>query len=253
MEASVKPTANAILLVADISGWTKFVRRHVVSASHAREIIVQLLRAIIAASEPPLTVAELEGDAVFLYALGEEDDLEDVAAKVKAQIPRLFRAFATEMKLLSTRPRCSCEACASVERLRLKQVVHAGEVALEQIGKFEKLFGMAVIVVHRMLKNSVQEKEYLMISEPAYEALGGFYDLKPEKRSEKLSGVGRLETRVYHEDQIAEVLRCLELEEGSLPEPSLGRIIKWRLKLMGRSLVAMATGTVFRTSRDGSL
>ncbi len=253
MEANTEPKTNAILLVADISGWTKFVRRHAVSATHARQIVVHLLRAIIAATEPPLTVAELEGDAVFLYALSEPGDIGHVAQKVKAQIPRLFRAFEAEMRLLSTRPRCSCEACSNVEGLRLKQVVHAGEVALERIGKFEKLFGLDVIIVHRMLKNSVRAKQYLMISEPAYEAMDGFYGLEPEKRVEKLKGVGRLETRVFDEDQIAEVLQLLESEEGCLPEPSLGQIIKWRLKLMARSLLAMASGTMFRISRGGTV
>ncbi|GMR12088.1 MAG: hypothetical protein BMS9Abin29_0275 [Gemmatimonadota bacterium] len=253
MEASIEPTTNAILLLADISGWTKFVRRRVVSASHSRQIVVRLLRAIIAATEPPLTVAELEGDAVFLYALGDPGDLDEVAAQVKAQIPRLFRAFAAEMRLLSTSPRCSCEACSSVERLRLKQVVHAGEVALEQIGKFEKLFGLDVIIVHRMLKNSVEAKQYLMISEPAYEAMDGFYGLEPEERVEKLKGVGRLETRVFDEEQIAEVIRLLESEGGRLPEPSLGRVIKWRLNLMARSLLALAAGTISRVSRDGTV
>ena len=253
MKANIKPTTNAILLVADISGWTKFVRRHAVSATHAREIVVHLLRAIIAATEPPLTVAELEGDAVFLYALTEPGDLGRVAAKVKAQIPQLFRAFAAELKSLSTRPRCSCEACSSVERLRLKQVVHAGEVALEQIGKFEKLFGLDVIIVHRMLKNSVEAKQYLMISEPAYEAMDGFYDLEPANRVEKLEGVGRLETRVFDEDQIAEVLQLLESEEGPLPEPSRGQIIKWRVKLLARSLLALASGAMFKISRDGTV
>jgi len=252
MEASIEPTTNAILLVADISGWTKFVRRHAVSATHARQIVVHLLRAIIDATEPPLTVAELEGDAVFLYALSEPGELGRVAAKVKAQIPRLFRAFAAEMKLLSTRPRCSCESCSGVERLRLKQVVHAGEVALERIGKFEKLFGLDVIIVHRMLKNSVEAKQYLMISEPAYDAMDGFYGLEPEKRLEKLKGVGRLATRVFDQDQIAEVLELVKSEEGSLPEPTLGQIIKWRLKLIARSLIARASGNVFRISKDGS-
>lgn len=252
MEASVVATTNAILLVADISGWTKFVRRPVVSASHARQVVVRLLRAIIAAAGPPLTVAELEGDAVFLYALCEPGEGKQVAQKVKAQIPRMFRAFSAEMKLLSTRPRCSCDACSSVEKLRLKQVVHAGEVALERIGKFEKLFGLDVIIVHRMLKNSVEAKEYLMISEPAYQALEGFYDLEPERRVEKLKGVGRLETRVFHEDQIAEAVRLVEAKEGPLPEPSIGQIIKWRLKLQARSLVDALTGALNAGSRNGA-
>ena len=40
---------------------------------------------------------------------------------------------------------CVCEACTNVGQLRLKQVVHYGEVAVEKIDRFEKLFGLDVI------------------------------------------------------------------------------------------------------------
>ncbi len=156
-------TTQGILLVSDISGSTDFVRQHTRSASHARQITVRLLKAIVSASSPPFSVAELEGDAVFFYALGSEDELPELAWQVKYQIPRLFRAFAKELKVLSSGPSCSCHACACIRALRLKQVVHAGDVAVQKIGRFEKLFGLAVIIVHRMLKNSV----------PATPAAGG--------------------------------------------------------------------------------
>ena len=176
-----KESTKGILLVADISGYTAFVRVHARSASHARQIVVRLLKSIISASGPPLTLGELEGDAVFFYALGNESELPELARQVKDQIPRLFRAFTKALKVLSTRPRCSCEACSSIGSLRLKQMVHTGDVAVEQIDRFEKLFGLDVIVVHRMLKNSVPAKEYLMLSEPAFSSFDGFYDLEPER------------------------------------------------------------------------
>ncbi len=56
---------RAILMVADISGFTKFMKFHIISISHAKQVIVRLLKAIIKASKSPLKIAELEGDAVF--------------------------------------------------------------------------------------------------------------------------------------------------------------------------------------------
>ncbi len=109
-------TTHGILLVSDISGYTDFVRQHTRSASHARQITVRLLKTIVSAASPPLSVAELEGDAVFFYALGSEEELPRLAKQVKGQIPRLFRAFAKELKVLSSAasadPRCGCTTCA---------------------------------------------------------------------------------------------------------------------------------------------
>ena len=50
-------TTQGILLVSDISGYTDFVRQHTRSASHARQITVRLLKAMVSAASPPLSVA----------------------------------------------------------------------------------------------------------------------------------------------------------------------------------------------------
>ncbi len=84
---------RAILLVADISGYTKFMKYHTVSISHAKQIIVRLLKAMINASGYPLKIAELEGDAVFFYTSFQEKDFEEKASQVKSQIIRLFMLF----------------------------------------------------------------------------------------------------------------------------------------------------------------
>ncbi|MDH3252956.1 MAG: DUF2652 domain-containing protein, partial [Ignavibacteria bacterium] len=76
---------KALLLMADISGFTKFMKLHAVSTSHAQQIIVRLLKVIIKAAKPPLKVAEIEGDAVFFYAASADEALSRTAALVKAQ------------------------------------------------------------------------------------------------------------------------------------------------------------------------
>lgn len=206
-------TSQTILLVADISGFTQFMRMHALSTSHARMIIVHLLNSIVQSTRLPLLVAELEGDAVFLYATAEDGDLERVAEQVKEQIPRMFRAFQRERDELLKRPHCDCDACGSVANLRLKQVVHTGEVAFERIDRFDKLFGLDVIVVHRMLKNSVPAREYLMLSDTAYDKFGGFYDQEPERRTEEFEGLGPVETVVFYEPHLHEVLARFVDEE----------------------------------------
>ncbi len=237
-----KRTTGGILLLADISGFTKFVRDHARSASHARQVTARLLRAIISASGPPLEVAELEGDAVFFFSLGAEDELLEVSKQVELQIPRFFRAFANEIKVLSSKPRCHCRACESIGELRLKVVVHAGEVALERIDRFEKLFGIDVIVVHRMLKNSVDAREYVMISEPAFSTFGGFFGLEPERRIEKLDGVGELGVMVFSRAQLAALQDELDKEEGPVPDPALLKVLRSKLGVQIHTLVDFVIG-----------
>jgi class 3 adenylate cyclase len=229
-------TSRAVLLVADISGFTQFLRLHAISSVHAREIIVRLLNVLVRASRAPLRVAELEGDAVFFYALAERDDLAAVSARVKDQIPRLFRAFRREIEAMRHVPLCVCDACMSVGNLRLKQVVHTGEVALERIDRFQKLFGLDVVVVHRMLKNTVPAKEYLMLSDPAYASFMGFYDQEPERRKEQLEGVGELDMLVFYESHLTSVLAQVDEDaEESRPSGRL-RILGWKLGLAGRTV-----------------
>ncbi len=230
-------SSRALLLLADISGFTRFMRLHALTTSHARQIVVRLLKALVAAAGPPLKVAELEGDAVFFYALArDEDDLGRAAAQVKTQILRFFRVFKREIAALEQVTACVCEACTSVGQLRLKQVVHCGEVSVEQIDRFEKLFGLDVIVVHRMLKNSVPSNEYLMLTNPAYAACASFYDLEPEPHVETFEGVGEVATLVFYEPALAAALAHLPEEPPPLPRSNT---LGWKLKMHGRTILEL--------------
>lgn len=219
-------TSKAILLVADISGYTSFMKQHVVSVNHAKQIIVRLLKSLMTASKPPLQVAELEGDAVFFYALSKENELEATAQHVKEQVVQFFAAFKRELDEIDNVKTCSCHACDHTHDLQLKQVVHVGEVAIEQIGRFEKLFGLDVILVHRMLKNSVPSKEYVMMTERLYKNMREFFGLEPERRKETFEGVGEVETLVFYPSRLSPA-RNTEV----LPPAGIVEKLAWRAEI----------------------
>ncbi|MBI4417939.1 MAG: hypothetical protein HY563_04115, partial [Ignavibacteriales bacterium] len=58
-------TQQGYLLLADISGYTSFLTE--AELDHAREIIADLLEVITARLRSLVTIAKLEGDAVFTY------------------------------------------------------------------------------------------------------------------------------------------------------------------------------------------
>jgi hypothetical protein len=125
--------------------------------------------------------------------------------------------------------------------------VHTGEVAVERIDRFEKLFGIDVIVVHRMLKNSVPASEYLMLSAPAYEAIGDFYMQEPEHRTETFDGVGEVETVVFYEDRLARVLAS---NGEVLPErPSRAAVLSFDVRMLIKSIGELVTGKANRGAR----
>src|SRR5574342_1110936 len=128
-------TCYALLVLADISGFTKFMKLHAITVTHAKQIIVKLLESIVSTATPPLKLIEIEGDAVFFYAAcyENESELDQHIAAVKTQIIGFFRAFYQTMLELCDLQLCICEACAGVKNLRLKVVLHAGEVAVEHI------------------------------------------------------------------------------------------------------------------------
>ena len=58
----------AILVIADINGYTKFMLSHRKSLGHSQMIISDLLNSGVKSADTVLEVAKLEGDAVFLFA-----------------------------------------------------------------------------------------------------------------------------------------------------------------------------------------
>jgi class 3 adenylate cyclase len=185
------------LIIADISGYTRFTQYHAMAMLHAEQLISDLLEAVIDAAKQPLVVNKLEGDAVFFYAESQGDD-GALAKAVLAQLKGLFEAFHQKERALFEKPVCVCSACRQAGTLRLKIIVHFGDVALKKIRTFEELAGAPVIATYRLTKNSVQSSEYILLTE-AFQALSGdVAGLTAEDRVEALEGMGTMPVKIYY-------------------------------------------------------
>ena len=73
---------------------------------------------------------------------------------------------------------CPCGACMAIINLSLKFVVHHGPVAEIKVGRFVKPSGPELIVAHRLLKNSIGNSEYLLLTEKLLSSLAMSLRLK---------------------------------------------------------------------------
>jgi uncharacterized protein YndB with AHSA1/START domain len=154
-ETTVQP---ALLFMPDISGFTEFVSN--TEIIHAQSIIQEVLEILIESNNIQLEVQEIEGDAIFFYRVGPPPSVEQLLQQVQV----MFSRFHQHLELYDRQRICPCGACTSAANLKLKIVAHFGEVTGYSIKKHQKLFGRDVIVVHRLLKNNLNKKEYALMT-----------------------------------------------------------------------------------------
>ena len=149
---------RALLMIADIGGYTEYMRTHRMSLAHAEVNTARLLEAVIDAAGD-FELIEIEGDAAFLSRQADSLDAAATGAALTQAVTRMHRAFHRERQYVASNL-CPCDACEQANNLKLKFVAHVGEVATQTIRDRRKLVGIDVILVHRLLKNSVQTPEY---------------------------------------------------------------------------------------------
>jgi hypothetical protein len=188
---------KVFLILIDISGYTRFTRLHRLSAMHAEQIITDLLESIIRRASLPLVVHEILGDSVNFYAFADEG--RQTALEVRRQVDTIFDAFRLrEGELNSDCALCVCQACQNVGKLSLKAVLHRGQAIFNTIAGFRKVSGEDVILAHRLLKNSVPEKEYVLETEAFHQLAGQSPGIRHEERTEQYEDVGSVKVHVFY-------------------------------------------------------
>ena len=188
-------TSSGYFLIADISGYTKFL--HGTELEHATAIVQELLEAIVANVRTPFRLSKIEGDAVFYhapsFALPEGDRLLD-------HIEACYEEFHAVLESMRYHTDCPCTACRSIADLELKFVCHYGEYVMQvySAGHVE-LSGTDVILVHRLLKNNVFEvtglRGYALLSDACLAMCGRPMSLIPHR--EVYEHTGEVTTGVY--------------------------------------------------------
>ena len=159
------------LFMADLTGYTAYLTDS--ELEHAGPILSSLLTTIINGIEPPLEIANLEGDAVFFRA--------PAAGFISAQTlleltERIYFAFAEQRRQMIANTSCPCRACANIAGLDLKILAHYGRFQILELAGRQELSGPDVVLLHRMAKSAVKAQthiaSYFMLTQTAAEATG---------------------------------------------------------------------------------
>lgn len=169
---------NVLLFIADISGYTKYMVSNRNSYIHAQIIITKLLGTIIDDLHLPFEVSKIEGDAVFFFYKADDEEIDK---SIGDKILSFYDIFSEKINHLNNSTLCDCDSCKNITNLKLKIIIHFGKALFSKISKFDELSGIDVIIVHRLLKNSIKSNQYIAVTEHAKELL--FFDCKKEFKS----------------------------------------------------------------------
>jgi hypothetical protein len=149
---NVKP---AFLFIPDISGYTQFINS--TNIKYSSKLIHELLEIIVDSNILNLKIAEIQGDAILFYRIGTPPSI----SKLESQVKRTFLSFQERLEQMRTK----YDLLRKAPNLSLKIIVHYGIVGTIRIKNIVKLLGTDMVVAHRILKNNIKEKEYLLMTE----------------------------------------------------------------------------------------
>ena len=207
----MKPPERTCLLIADISGYTSYLAG--VELDHAQDILADLIGTVVTTLRPTFRLAKLEGDAAFMAA--PEVDVD--GSLLLDTIERCYFGFRRRRRDVRQATSCECDACIRIPDLNLKFVVHTGPVVRQEMAGLEELIGRDVIVVHRLLKNTVGEgtgaTAYALLTDAVTTAMGlapAALEMTPHTETYDIVGeipgwVHDLERRWQEEDERARV------------------------------------------------
>ena len=221
---------RALLLIADIGGYTNYMQLHRTSLAHAEATTSRLLKRVVEAARG-FDLIEIEGDAAFLSREAGGSDGDGSVAVTTEVAVAMHRAFHAERRLVAANM-CPCRGCDLAGDLTLKFVAHVGEVATQKIKRRRKLVGIDVIHVHRMLKNPVPVAEYVLLSEELYRSGDAAVPEPVHEIEQDLEGIGRVRGYFVEVESIAGPL-------PELPEPSLPRRLGATVGILARGLPYM--------------
>lgn len=186
-----------ILVMADISGYTQFLHHPDVSLLHAQHLVGRLLGAVVETGEPILKAEKLEGDAVLFLRPSDRQRLAEDAVLARDRLLPMWEAFEAEKRAISAINECICDGCNQVPALQLKLFCHVDEVARHSIGRFDEIGGPGVVLIHRLLKNSIDAAEYVLMSDSFHQLVGGLNGHTSQPHMERYEHIGEVSTVLY--------------------------------------------------------
>jgi hypothetical protein len=171
---------NGTIIIVDISGFTKLVYN--TDLATGKNLTRSLLSSIIRNNRLGLSIAEIEGDAIFFYKFGKSPSHEAVLQQYEVMLNDFIKTLDLQYQMGEVRI-----------DLSLKMVVHYGTFTQYQISHFNKLYGEAVMEAHLLLKNEIDSQSYVLMTDDYINSLNDpnieGYSSKGSKTCEILGGI----------------------------------------------------------------
>ena len=145
--------------IPDLSGFTKFVTT--ADNDFVHQVIPDLLNQIISANLLNMKIAEVEGDAIFFYRTGRLPAVNKVAHQCKV----IYETFNEKIRSYEISHPKEYQKYLADQQLGIKIIIHYGKISITKIEKRIKLLGEDVILAHKLLKNSITESNYILLTD----------------------------------------------------------------------------------------
>lgn len=183
------------LFILDISGYTRFLVN--TDLVHGMETISGILNKLFDFVPEDLTLNKVEGDALFFYSRTmTKEALWHLSKDIYKYFNQVVLKEVSDMHSI-----CKFPLCRNIHDLDIKFFIHEGEVAFHVLGDFNELIGKAIIEIHRVMKNSINNDSYILTITDS----GQYFD--------KYKYLGKIHYNVTH------------LEDGKISFQLLKRII----------------------------
>jgi len=140
------------VIIVDISGFTKLVYN--TDLTTGKNITQSLLSSVIRNNRLGLSVAEIEGDAIFFYTFGKSPSHEAILKQYEVMLHDFMKTLDKVYQTGEQRV-----------DLSLKMIVTYGTIMQYRVSHFNKLYGEAVTEAHLLLKNEINSDSYVLMTD----------------------------------------------------------------------------------------
>lgn len=161
-----KAAVPVLFCIPDLTGFTKFITS-TDDTLFSQKVISNVLNKLIGSNILALSVAEIEGDAIFFYRSGRLPAISKVAKQCKI----LFETFNNVIDSYQKSDPENHNKYLANNQLGIKIIIHFGHINTTKIKGRTKLMGEDVILAHKLLKNSVAIPSYILLTDKYLEKL----------------------------------------------------------------------------------
>lgn len=184
---------DTIFILPDISHYTRFMAHNHFTDQTAQFIIFSLINAMIKAATKTLELSKVEGDAVLFFVDAKKYSKQVIGAT----LVNIFNAFDIEQERLMASNLCSCKACQHIKELDIKVFVHRGKTTRFKFRGSTDHFGQDIIVLYRMMKNSISSDRYALITDDAADSIVLPSKLDKERISIYVEDIGTFDANKF--------------------------------------------------------